>query len=220
MVGQRGDILGVILAGGAARRMGGGDKGRLSLGRVTLIEAVMARLGPQCGGLVLNANGDAARFADLGMAVVADSLPGLPGPLAGILAGMDHAAARGIPYILTAAADTPFLPLKLAEALEGARTSAAPITLAATTDPLSGRMLRHPTFGLWPVALRADLRQALGMGVAKIVLWTARHGTTWVRFPVLPCDPFFNINTPEDLVEARRLARLVPGLDLPPPEGA
>ncbi|RWR11040.1 molybdenum cofactor guanylyltransferase MobA [Paenirhodobacter populi] len=220
MTDPRTDIMGVILAGGAARRMGGGDKGRLSLGPLTMIEAVVARLRPQCRTLVLNANGDPARFADLGLEVVPDSLPGRPGPLAGVLAGMDHAAARGYGHILTAAADTPFLPASLAGALWRAKTPDTPIVLAATDDPASGRMVRHPTFGLWPVSLREDLRQALTAGVSKIVLWTERHGTGWVRFPTEPFDPFFNVNAPGDLDTARRLAPLIFGLDRQPPAGS
>ncbi len=210
-------VLGVILAGGAARRMGGGDKGRLPLrDGLTVMDAVAARLRPQCVSVVLNANGDAARFADLGMIVVADSLPDFPGPLAGVLAGMDHAARCGFGHIVTATADTPFLPLTLVRDLCAALSPTTPIALATTTQGATGRMLRHPTFGIWPVALREDLRQALRGGISKIVLWTERHGTAWVRFPAAPVDPFFNINTPEDLQQAQVLAAQVFGGDVLP----
>jgi len=195
--------LGIILAGGLASRMGGGDKGRLMLGDRTILAHVIDRLSPQGGGLALNANGDPARFADLGLPVVADSIEGYAGPLAGVLAGLDWAAGQGADHIVTAAADTPFLPrdlvVRLAAAAEGEGTT---IALAATPDPERGRV-RHPTFGLWPVALRDDLRTALLDGLRKVVLWTDRHGAATAMFPVEPFDPFFNVNTPEDLSRAR-----------------
>ena len=171
--------LGVILAGGQATRMGGGDKGLLRIGERTLLDLVIERLSPQVAGLALNANGDPARFAAFGLPVLADTVEGYPGPLAGVLAGLDWAAGEGASHIVTAAADTPFFP----------RTENG----------------RHPTFGLWPVALRDDLREALARGVRKVVQWTDSHGTAMAGFPVLGFDPFFNVNTPEDLAEAKRL---------------
>ena len=197
-------VLGVVLAGGQARRMGGGDKGRLDLGGQSLIAEVITRLSPQCEALVLNANGDPARFDDLGLPVIADSLPDHPGPLAGVLAGMDRAAELGFSHVLSAAADTPFLPLDLRARLEdAARTDAQPIALAATRE--GERLIRQPTFGLWPVALREDLREALREGLAKIVLWAGRHGIALAAFDALALDPFFNVNTPEELEIARRI---------------
>jgi len=197
------DIPGVILAGGRATRMGGGDKGlRLLAGR-PLLAHVIDRLAPQCGGLAINANGDPARLAGFGLPVLPDSLPDHPGPLAGVLAGLDWAATLGLPAIVSAAADTPFLPRDLAARLHA---SAGPSGLALAASPdEGGRLRQHPTFGLWPVALRHDLRQALQGGLRKIVLWTGAHGAGTAAFDSAPFDPFFNINTPEDLATAETL---------------
>ncbi|MEL6520322.1 MAG: molybdenum cofactor guanylyltransferase MobA [Pseudomonadota bacterium] len=189
-------VLGVILAGGQATRMGGGDKGLLDLGGQTMLARVITRLSPQVDDMVLNANGDPARFAAYSLPVVPDSIADFPGPLAGVLAGMDHAAERSINHVLTVAADTPFFPLDLRARLA---EDPATIRLAATRE--GDRTYRHPTFGLWPTALREDLRQALKDGLRKVVLWTDRHGTGQVLFPE---DAFFNVNTPEDLAEAQR----------------
>lgn len=197
--------LGVILAGGQARRMGGGDKGRLVLGGRSLLGHVVDRLEPQVAELALNANGDATRFADLGLPVVADSVEGFAGPLAGVLAGLDWAAAQGAETIVTAAADTPFFPCDLVPQLMlAAEGLAHPLALSATPDSARGRN-RHPTFGLWPVALREDLRSALSGGLRKVVLWTDRHGAGEAMFPAAPFDPFFNVNTPEDLARAETM---------------
>lgn len=195
--------LGVILAGGRATRMGGGDKGLRAVGGRRLIDHVIARLGPQCAGLAINANGDPARLAEFGLPVLPDSLPDHPGPLAGVLAGLDWAAERGAAAIVTAAADTPFFPTDLvARLLEAAGPSG--LCLAGSPDA-DGRMQRHPTFGLWPVALRDDLRAALTGGLRKIVLWTDGHGAGLARFESTPFDPFFNVNSPEDIATAERL---------------
>ena len=192
--------LGVILAGGQATRMGGGDKGLLPLGDSTILGHVIDRFAPQVAGLALNANGDPARFAELALPVLPDSVEGFAGPLAGVLAGLDWATAQGATHIVTAAADTPFFPADLVpRLLLAAEQKGAPIALARTADG------RHPTFGLWPVSLRDDLRASLESGVRKVVLWTDRHGTAMADFPVLGFDPFFNVNTPEDLAEAERL---------------
>jgi len=194
--------FGVILAGGRATRMGGGDKGRLLLAGQSLLGHVIDRFGPQVAGLALNANGDAARFADLGLPVLADSVADNPGPLAGVLAGLDWAAGQGASHIVTAAADTPFLPPDLVpRLLLAAETQGAPIALAATRDPARG-VLRQPTIGLWPVALREDLRAALAGGMRKVVLWADGHGAASAVFPEIGFDPFFNVNTPEDLARA------------------
>lgn len=194
---------GVILAGGQATRMGGGDKGLRNLGGQTLLARVEARLAPQVAGLALNANGDPARFAGLGMPVIADSVAGFAGPLAGVLAGLDWAAERGAQTIVTAAADTPFFPCDLVpQLLLASEGMDHPLVLATTPDPQRGRA-RHPTFGLWPVALRDDLRAALEGGLRKVVLWTEKHGGRDALFP--DEDAFFNVNTPDDLARAESM---------------
>ena len=191
--------LGVILAGGLATRMGGGDKALLDLGGCTLLDQVIERLGPQVAGLALNANGDAARFARFGLPVLADSIEGFVGPLAGVLAGLDWAADQGAETLVTVAADTPFFPDDLVECLvNAAKGQDVPLVLAATPDG------RHPTFGLWPVSLRDNLREALNDGLRKVVQWTDSHGGREVIFDGSG-DPFFNVNTPEDLEKARRI---------------
>ncbi len=195
--------FGIILAGGQARRMGGGDKALLPLGGVSLLDHVIARLAPQVAELALNANGDAGRFAT-DLPVLADSIPGFVGPLAGVLAGLDWAAGRGAEHVVSAAADTPFLPADLvARLLLAAEREGKPIALAASGEP--PRL--QPTFGLWPVALREDLRAALNGGLRKILDWTDRHGAATAAFPSAGFDPFFNINRPEDLIRAEDLLK-------------
>jgi len=196
-------VPGVILAGGKATRMGGGDKGLLRIGEWRIIDHVIARLGPQCGAMAINANGDPARLAEFGLPVLPDSVADHPGPLAGVLAGLDWAAGQGAGHIVTVAADTPFFPRDLVARLVAAG-GAAGFALAATPDE-TGKLRRHPTFGLWPVALREDLRAALAEGLRKIVLWTDRHGAGTAEFAAHPFDPFFNINTPEDVRAAEAL---------------
>jgi len=197
--------LGVILAGGQARRMGGGDKGLLQLGNGTILSHVIDRLAPQVAGLALNANGDPARFAHLDLPILPDSVAGFPGPLAGVLAGLDWAASQGADAIVTAAADTPFFPCDLVPMLQLAGEGmTTPLVLAATPDP-DRRQVRHPTFGLWPTALYDDLCVALADGIRKVVIWTERHQGREALFPVLGGDPFFNINTPEDLARAEEM---------------
>jgi molybdopterin-guanine dinucleotide biosynthesis protein A len=198
--------LGVILAGGLARRMGGGDKSLLSLGASSrVLDQVIARLGAQVDQMVLNANGDPERFDEFGLPVVADSLDGFLGPLAGVLAGLDYAADHGFDHIVSVAADTPFFPTDLVSALETAtKHMDVPIALAATKIE-GGKTVRHPTFGLWPAALREDLRSALQDGLRKVVLWTDQHGAETHVFDSGEIDPFFNINTPEDLELANKM---------------
>ncbi len=190
---------GVILAGGLATRMGGGDKALRTLGGVPLLQRVVVRLAPQVAGIALNANGDAARFDSYGLPVVADSVEGFAGPLAGVLAGLDWAAEQGFDSIVTAAGDTPFFPRDLAQRLMAeAEGMQHPLALAATPDG------RQPTFGLWPVALRDDLRCALENGLRKVVLWTDKHSGRVAEFSGQGA-PFFNVNTPEDLAQAESM---------------
>jgi molybdopterin-guanine dinucleotide biosynthesis protein A len=196
--------LGLVLAGGLARRMGGGDKPRTSIGGATILSRVLERMTPQCTRIILNANGDPARFADTRLPVIPDDVPDFAGPLAGILAGLDWAAANA-PDTLTVVSvpgDCPFLPRDLVARLEEAREAAGqPLACARSGE------WRHPVVGLWPVALRADLRRALTQeGMRKIELWTARHGVALADWPAEPVDPFFNVNTPEDAAAAERLA--------------
>jgi molybdopterin-guanine dinucleotide biosynthesis protein A len=186
--------------------MGGGDKSLLSLGASSrVLDQVIARLGAQADQMVLNANGDPERFDEFGLPVVADSLDGFLGPLAGVLAGLDYAADHGFDHIVSVAADTPFFPTDLVSALETAsKHMDVPIALAATKIE-GGKTMRHPTFGLWPVALREDLRSALQDGLRKVVLWTDQHGAETHVFDSGEIDPFFNINTPEDLELANKM---------------
>ena len=200
--------LGLVLAGGLARRMGGGDKARIQIGGETILRRVLACIAPQCAVVIINANGDPGRFADSGLPVVADSVPGFAGPLAGILAGLDWAAAhaRDCEWLLSVPGDCPFLPKDLVARLHQARVAAGlPIACAR-----SGQW-RHPVVALWPVALREDLRRALGDdGLRKIDIWTARHGVAVAEWPAEPVDPFFNVNTPEDAARAETLAAQYP----------
>jgi molybdopterin-guanine dinucleotide biosynthesis protein A len=196
--------LGLVLAGGLARRMGGGDKALIRIGEQTILDRVLERLAPHCTGIILNANGDPARFARFGLPVVPDDVEGFAGPLAGILAGLDWAVrnAPGVAWLVSAPGDCPFLPRDLVLRLHAARAAAGtPLACAQ-----SGTW-RHPVVGLWPVALRDDLRGALlNEGLRKIEVWTARHGVALAAWPAEPVDPFFNVNTPEDASEATRLS--------------
>ncbi len=200
--------LGLILAGGLARRMGGGDKPRTSIGGATILSRVLERLKPQCTRLILNANGDPARFADTGLPVIADDIPGFAGPLAGILAGLDWAAAHAsdVAYVASVPGDCPFLPRDVVARLHQARVAAGqPLACARSGE------WRHPVVAVWPVALRADLRHALTQeDLRKIEIWTARHGVALADWPADPVDPFFNVNTPEDVAGAERLAAKFP----------
>jgi molybdopterin-guanine dinucleotide biosynthesis protein A len=197
---------GLVLAGGLARRMGGGDKGLIRIGGTTILERALARLGRQCTGIVINANGDPARFARFSLPVVADDIKGFAGPLAGILAGLDWLAANapGTGWLASVPGDCPFLPRDLVRRLHAARAAAGmPLACAKSGD------WRHPVVGLWPVDLRADLRRAVvDEGLRKIEVWTARHGIALAEWPAEPLDPFFNVNTPEDAAQAQRFAGL------------
>jgi molybdopterin-guanine dinucleotide biosynthesis protein A len=207
MVTDQSDITGVLLAGGQSRRMGGGDKGLLKFGNDTMLGHVIGRFKSQVGKLVINANGDPARFSQFGLPVVADTIAGNVGPLAGVLAGMSWARQHtpGARYIATASTDAPFLPLDLvARLLSAAADKPGAISIARSGGHL------HPVIGLWPVAHHDDLEQALRADVRKVLRWTDRHGTLPVDFTDVEVggskiDPFFNANTPEELEEARRL---------------
>ena len=206
MVTSNEAIPGVLLAGGLARRMGGGDKPMRQIGGRTILERVIARLKPQCGELILNANGDPARFARFGLPVIPDTVADFPGPLAGILAALDWAAAHRptVSIVFSAAADCPFLPRDLVARLKGALLNEdAQLAVAASGGQ------SHPVIGLWRVALRDELRHALvQQDVRRIDRWTARYKLATVAWPTEPLDPFFNANTMEDVVEAERLAAL------------
>jgi molybdopterin-guanine dinucleotide biosynthesis protein A len=206
MTTERPATLGALLAGGLARRMGGGDKPLKTIGGRTILDHVIARLAPQCDGLILNANGDPARFAAFGLPVVADTVEGFAGPLAGILTALDWAAANRpeTKWVLSAATDCPFLPRDLVARLQRARESEnAQLAVAASDGQI------HPVIGLWQVSLRDELRHALVVeDIRKIDRWTARYPLATVTWPVEPVDPFFNANTVDDIAEAERLAAL------------
>jgi molybdopterin-guanine dinucleotide biosynthesis protein A len=205
------NVLGLLLAGGLSRRMGGGDKALRLLGGYSLLERVIDRMRPQVSALVLNANGDPARFAGFGLPVVADSIPDFAGPLAGILAGLDWAAEHrpDCPLVASVATDAPFLPEDLvSRLLSGMEAEGAELAYAAS----SGQT--HPVIGLWPVRLRDELRRALvEEGVRKVDVWTGRYRLAAVPFPDRVAgagpeiDPFFNANRPEDLEHAEALLR-------------
>ncbi len=195
--------VGVLLAGGLARRMGGGDKPLRQLGGKPILDRVIERARPQVATLILNANGDPARFAAYGLPVVADVIEGYQGPLAGILTALDWAAANAprATHVVSFATDAPFLPPDLVARLHAAA--------AAEGTPLACAMSggrTHPVFGLWPLDCREALRRAmLDEEMRKIDLWTARLGVAHADFPVEPVDPFFNVNRPENIAEAERL---------------
>ncbi|MFC7734543.1 molybdenum cofactor guanylyltransferase MobA [Roseomonas sp. GCM10028921] len=188
--------LGLVLAGGLARRMGGGDKTLLLLRGRPMLALLLERLGPQVAALAISANGDPARLAGAapGMPVLADPFPGYPGPLAGVLAGMEHAARLGLEWVLSVPGDTPLIPPDLAARLHAA---GAPVAHAASAGQA------HPPVALWSVALRDDLRAALLRGEGKVGRWAARHGAAAVEWPG---DPFLNANTPEELAALERAA--------------
>jgi molybdopterin-guanine dinucleotide biosynthesis protein A len=200
--------LGVLLAGGLARRMGGGDKPLKTLGGVTLLDRAVKRLTPQCDGLIVNANGDPARFAALGLPVVADTVPGFAGPLAGVVAALEWLERErpDMAWLVSIPTDSPFLPVDLVARLHQAREAAGtPLATARSGDQT------HPVVGLWPVTLLADLRRALvEEDLRKIDRWTARHGTAEAIWPTAPYDPFFNANSPEDLAAAEAVLARFP----------
>ena len=207
---SRPEVAGVLLAGGQSSRMGGGDKGLRLLGDRPILAHVIERARTQVAALVLNANGDPGRFERFGLPVAADVVEGFAGPLAGVLTGLEWTAAHfpQARWLASFATDAPFLPRDLVERLKDAVCSeGADLACAAS----GGRA--HPVFGLWPVAIREALREALvAEEVRKIDRWTARYRVAQVAFACEPRDPFFNVNRPEDLAEAERLLGTVQGV--------
>jgi molybdopterin-guanine dinucleotide biosynthesis protein A len=209
MPGESGAVAGVLMAGGLSRRMGGGDKCLRPLAGRPILAHILARVGPQVGPLVLNANGDPARFQAFGLPVAADVVAGFAGPLAGVLTGLEWAAANApdCRWLASFACDAPFLPGDLvARLLAAIEAEGADLACAAS----GGRA--HPVFGLWPLALKDDLARAMAEeGLRKVDAWTGRHKLATVDFaavetPAGPLDPFFNTNRPDDLAEAERFA--------------
>jgi molybdopterin-guanine dinucleotide biosynthesis protein A len=197
----------VILAGGRASRMGGGDKPLRLLRQVPILSHVLARVARQGRALVLNANGDPDRFAGFGLPVVADAEGDFPGPLAGILAGLDWAASQGqAGDVLSVPGDCPFIPHDLAERIDEARRiSGLPLACAGSGG------WTHPVIGLWPVSIREELRAAMQAGERKIDRFTARFGCATAEWSTEPFDPFFNVNTPDELQQAEAMASLAAG---------
>ena len=200
------DIPGIILAGGLSRRMGGGDKGLLMLGKTTIIERVIDKILPQVGSLAININGDSSRFPEYKLPIIPDSIKGYLGPLSGILAGMEWAFKNGNRYIATVAADTPFLPDDLIKRLHAmVKSKNLNIGIAASRILSGDDVFIHPTFGIWEVALKDDLRDALANDTRKIMFWAKKFKLDYYYFDTSDklSDPFFNINTPDDLEEAK-----------------
>ncbi|MCK7612137.1 molybdenum cofactor guanylyltransferase MobA [Roseibium sediminicola] len=197
-------LLGCVLAGGQSRRMGGGDKSLMDLGGKSMLDLILARLRPQITDIVLNANGDPSRFKRFALPVVADPVGDYAGPLAGVLAGLSYAEQHKpeISHVVSVAGDTPFFPTDLVRRLSAAVPTDKPvIALASSSEKL------HPVFGLWPVALRADLHDWLASGKSgKVLAFVDRHNSVEVAFSLDPAtglDPFFNANRPDDLTTVR-----------------
>lgn len=201
----RAPIVGVVMAGGLSRRMGGGDKALRLLAGKPVLAHVVARAAPQVDRLVLNANGDPRRFGAFDLPVIADGVEGHPGPLAGVLAGLDWAAktAPRCRYVASFATDAPFLPTDMV-----ARLHDALVRYNAEIAHAESGGQAHPVFALWPVARREALRDAIvNHGIRKVDVWTARYPVAAVAFGTDPIDPFFNINRPDDLARAERHLR-------------
>jgi molybdenum cofactor guanylyltransferase len=195
--------VGILLAGGLARRMGGGNKALRKLGGIPLLARAIAALRPQCEGLVLSANGDPERFAGFDLPIVADDLPGFMGPLAGILAGLDWIAAHrpDVASAISVPADTPFLPGDLAARLTDARANDNALIACARSG---GRT--HQAVAVWPVSMRFDLRHALVVeNIRKVEAFLQNYSRAIVEWPTLPYDPFFNANDPSDLAAAEAI---------------
>jgi molybdopterin-guanine dinucleotide biosynthesis protein A len=196
--------IGIILAGGLSRRMGGGDKPLKTLCGIPLLSYAVAALRPQCDRLVLSANGDLKRFSQFDLPCIADDLPGYQGPLAGVLAGLDWAAGHfpELPLALSAPADTPFLPRDLVARLQRARQDAAEIACASSGGKL------HPAVALWPVTVRGRLREAIAGGsLRKVETFVRDCGAAIADWPVVPYDPFFNVNDPIEFGQAEAILR-------------
>jgi len=196
------EVVAVILAGGEARRMGGGDKVLMSIGGQPLLSHVLARLTPQCEHIFLNANGDPDRFKPYHLPVIPDSVTGQLGPLAGILSGLDAAAIHypSCQYVLSLAGDSPFIPVDMLARMMGLADGQNIVRASS-----GGRV--HPVFALWPISIRADLRdQLVNHDIRKIDRFTASYDVVDCDFVGIP-DPFFNINRPEDKAEAERSLR-------------
>jgi len=198
--------VGVILAGGLARRMGDtakGDKALITLNGRPILTHVIERLRPQTTTMVINANGPPERFAEFNLPVTPDPIDGFAGPLAGVLAGMEWARKKApdTEWIVTVACDTPFFPTDLvARFMENVRIRNADMAVASS----NGR--HHPVFGLWPVRLGDELRHALVVeDIRKVDIWTARYQLAECPFSASHGDPFFNVNRPGDLDEAERM---------------
>ena len=207
------DIPGIILAGGLSRRMGGGDKGLLMLGKKSIIKRVIDKVSPQVGSLAININGDSSRFPDYKLPIIPDSIKGYLGPLSGILAGMEWAFKNGNRYIATVAADTPFLPDDFIKRLHAmVKSKNLNIGIAASRILSTDDVFMHPTFGIWEVGLKDDLRNALANDTRKIMFWAKKFKLDYYYFDTSDklSDPFFNINTPDDLEKAK--CRLKKGL--------
>jgi len=203
-------ILGVVLAGGLATRMGGADKALLPLGQRAILDEVLSRLEPQVDAMVINANGDPDRFNRFDIPCIQDSMEGYLGPLAGVLAALEYAREYHYDWVASVAADTPFFPKDFVKQVRSEATSKqASVVLASSFDHDKSKWMRHPTFGLWHSSLIDDLRKALTGGVRKIVIWTDSVGGSDVRFEYLSSklDPFYNVNTPGDLVIAQEAIR-------------
>lgn len=196
-------ILGVILAGGLSTRMGGGDKSLLPLADTPLLCHVIIRITSQVDALVLNANGDARRFGAFSLPIAPDSIDGYAGPLAGILAGMDYAAYHGFTHIQTVAADTPFFPTDLVQRLS---QDAHAINIARDGNEIEKFSL-HPTFGLWDVSLRDELRVSISEGMRKVMGSVKQHDWRGVEWISDGYDPFFNVNTPADMAQAELILK-------------
>jgi molybdenum cofactor guanylyltransferase len=193
--------IGALLAGGQATRMGGGDKALKALGGATFLARIIAILRPQCDALLISANGEAARFAGFGLPVTPDDIENA-GPLAGILAGLDFAAARQASFLVSTPTDTPFLPADLVARLHAARATAGADIACARSGGAT-----HPAIALWPVNVRTALRQALAENLRKIDRFMSRYPVAYADWPVTPFDPFFNVNAPDDLAAAERILK-------------
>ncbi len=197
--------LGVVLAGGLARRMGGGDKALIDIAGQTILARALGRMTPQCSRMIINANGDPARFAVFNLPVISDDIPDFAGPLAGILAALEWVAKNEptLEWVVSVPGDCPFLPRDLVARLHAARIGEDKLLACAKSGDW-----RHPVVGLWNVKLRDDLRHALTIEhLHKIEIWTGRHGVAIAEWPDKPVDPFFNVNSPEDRDRAAQIAR-------------